>query len=123
MKIRGNQNSISHYPEPFLLLGGREAKTKTPAQGASSLQQEQVSLDWRSESGTENCHVCRRRLPLTIALEVLQERVVLIQHDHTIAIGHGAAIRLQTAVKRVERRVFGTGLAVDTRSLGIAFAA
>ncbi|KAG0778970.1 hypothetical protein G6F22_010911 [Rhizopus arrhizus] len=51
------------------------------------------------------------------------ERVVLVEHDHAVAVGHGATVGLQAAVERVERRVGRAGLAVDAGGIGIAFTA
>src|SRR5690606_29265299 len=59
----------------------------------------------------------------TIALEVLQERVVAVQHHHALAVGERAAVGLQAAVEGVERRIGRRRLRVQARRLGIALAA
>src|SRR5690606_15593410 len=62
------------------------------------------------------------RAASAVVLHVLQERVILVEHDHALAVGKGCAVGLQAAVERVERRV-GTGrLRVQPRGLGVALA-
>src|SRR5690606_8168754 len=59
----------------------------------------------------------------TIALEVLQERIVALEHDHALAVGERTPVGLQAAVERVERRIGGRALRVQARGLGVAFTA
>src|SRR5690606_36669870 len=56
----------------------------------------------------------------TVFLQVLQERVVAVQHDRRVAVGESLAVGLQAAVERIERRIASVGLGVDPRRLGVA---
>src|SRR5690606_6778656 len=58
-----------------------------------------------------------------VVLQVLQERIVAVQHDHALAVGEGRAVGLQAAVEVVEARIGGGGLGVQARGLGVALAA
>src|SRR5690606_10262574 len=60
---------------------------------------------------------------LSVAAHVLQERIVVVEHDHAVAALECRAIRLQAALEGIEAGVAAGGLAIDARGLGVALAA
>src|SRR5690606_25351022 len=59
----------------------------------------------------------------TVVLQVLEERVVALQHDRRVAAGEGLAVCLQAAMEGVEGRIAAVGPGINPRRLGIALAA
>src|SRR5690606_2431287 len=57
-----------------------------------------------------------------VVAEVLQERVVALQHHHRIARLEGAAVGVEAALEGEERGVAVGGLGIDARGLGVALA-
>ena len=65
----------------------------------------------------------RRREDSAVGAHVLQERVVLVEHDDRVAVLERAAVGLQAALEGIEARVAVGGGAVDAGGFGIALAA
>src|SRR5687768_8700706 len=58
-----------------------------------------------SSTATRHRAAHRSFMRSAVVAQVLQERVVVVQHDHRLAVGEGLAVGLQAAVERVERGV------------------
>src|SRR5690606_17690554 len=60
---------------------------------------------------------------LPVVAHVLEERIVVVEHDHAVAALERRAVRLQAALEGIEPGVAAGGLAIDARGRGIALAA
>ena len=58
-----------------------------------------------------------------IRLEVLQERIIAVEHDQALAIGERGAIRIEAALERVEARILVGRQPIQTGGFGITLAA
>ena len=83
--------------------GMRHAAARPRASTAGRGEQEQA-FEHRHQAQRRPQVASSRRAAQRSSAQVLQERIVAVQHDHRVAVGERLAVGLQAAVEGVERR-------------------